>query len=441
MFDEDQFDAAGAAGSFEGLDSGARERQQQVYGNDNEYYNFLNVPRDASQAEINGAYKRLSRLYHPDKHVDQENKEKAEALFSKLKKAHAVLSDPHQRAIYDCLGKKGLREQGWQIVQRRKTPREIRDEYEQLARERAERRLQQRTNPTSRLQMTINASELFDRYYSDEDTFEDDEEEEEARGLDLASLVVAPPLEVTEITVNQSIEFPLSNSETVILNGGASTDNGRGRGNLGFTWKRVTSERSWHQFELGLGNGSAPKPTLGGKYFRRLTDKIFVTVNGSIARGIGGNSINNFLFLKPAFSVSLGNQLTRHAVGYLSYSTNWNISETSDAFSLTEEQSGMSTMLVRTTEKYHLMLSVQLGIPYTYVAASMVRKFKDPKNKVRVAGRFGSFGAIAEYGAEKKISTHSVLGATMVGQQHCHCGHSLTRIVLPRCSEFQSALR
>ncbi len=46
----------------------------------------------------------------------------------------AVLSDPHRRAIYDCLGKTGLREQGWQVVQRTKTPREIREEYEQIAR-------------------------------------------------------------------------------------------------------------------------------------------------------------------------------------------------------------------------------------------------------------------------------------------------------------------
>jgi DnaJ family protein C protein 11 len=46
----------------------------------------------------------------------------------------SVLSDPHKRAIYDCLGKKGLEEQGWQIVKRMKTPQEIREEYEQLAR-------------------------------------------------------------------------------------------------------------------------------------------------------------------------------------------------------------------------------------------------------------------------------------------------------------------
>ena len=37
----------------------------------------------------------------------------AEMMFSKLNKAYGVLSDPHQRAIYDCLGEKGLEEPGW----------------------------------------------------------------------------------------------------------------------------------------------------------------------------------------------------------------------------------------------------------------------------------------------------------------------------------------
>lgn len=43
-----------------------------------------------------------------------------------------VLTDPHQRAIYDTVGLKGLNTQGWEIVQRTKTPQEIREEYERL---------------------------------------------------------------------------------------------------------------------------------------------------------------------------------------------------------------------------------------------------------------------------------------------------------------------
>lgn len=58
-----------------------------------------------------------------------------------------MLSDPQTRAIYDIYGKRGLEMEGWEVVERRRTPAEIREEFERLQREREERRLQQRTNP------------------------------------------------------------------------------------------------------------------------------------------------------------------------------------------------------------------------------------------------------------------------------------------------------
>ena len=76
-------------------------------------------------------------------------------MFSKLKHAHEVLTDPHKRAIYDCLGEAGLAEQSWEVVTRVKTPQEIREEYEGIAQAREERRLQQMTNPTSSVSMTV----------------------------------------------------------------------------------------------------------------------------------------------------------------------------------------------------------------------------------------------------------------------------------------------
>ena len=42
----------------------------------------------ATDEEINNAYRRLSRLYHPDKHMDPSRKKEAEVLFSKTKKAY-----------------------------------------------------------------------------------------------------------------------------------------------------------------------------------------------------------------------------------------------------------------------------------------------------------------------------------------------------------------
>lgn len=115
-------------------------------------------------------------MYHPDKHLNPDSKKQAENLFNKTKRAYEVLSDPHQRAIYDSLGKRGLETEGWEIVQRTKTPQEIREEYERLAREREERRLEQRTNPKGSVVVNINATDLFSSYdYYDEsyDEFEE----------------------------------------------------------------------------------------------------------------------------------------------------------------------------------------------------------------------------------------------------------------------------
>ena len=46
------------------------------------------MSRNASAEEITAAYKKLSRLYHPDKHVDKKRKQQALLMFSKLKNAY-----------------------------------------------------------------------------------------------------------------------------------------------------------------------------------------------------------------------------------------------------------------------------------------------------------------------------------------------------------------
>jgi molecular chaperone DnaJ len=59
------------------------------------YYQVLGVPREASQAEIRGAYRRLAKERHPD-HPSGSADE-----FSLLQEAHAVLSDPNRRRTHD----------------------------------------------------------------------------------------------------------------------------------------------------------------------------------------------------------------------------------------------------------------------------------------------------------------------------------------------------
>ena len=65
-----------------------------------DYYQLLNVDRDATQAKIKSAYRKLARKYHPD--VSKEPQ--AEEQFKAIGEAYEVLKNPEKRAAYDQLG-------------------------------------------------------------------------------------------------------------------------------------------------------------------------------------------------------------------------------------------------------------------------------------------------------------------------------------------------
>ncbi|GAB1289283.1 DnaJ homolog subfamily C member 11 [Apodemus speciosus] len=383
---------------------------------DNEdYYSLLNVRREASSEELKAAYRRLCMLYHPDKHRDPELKSQAERLFNLAHQAYEVLSDPQTRAIYDIYGKRGLEMEGWEVVERKRTPAEIREEFERLQREREERRLQQRTNPKFYLEgmwcacveisiacsaqsslpprileierglsgwaavgtisVGVDATDLFDRY---------DEEYEDVSGSGF------PQIEINKMHISQSIEAPLTATDTAILSGSLSTQNGNGGGSINFALRRVTSAKGWGELEFGAGDLQGP--LFGLKLFRNLTPRCFVTTNCALQFSSRG--------IRPGLTTVLARNLDKNTVGYLQW--RWGI------------QSAMNTSIVRDTKTCHFTVALQLGIPHSFALISYQHKFQDD-DQTRVKGslKAGFFGTIVEYGAERKISRHSVLGAAV----------------------------
>ncbi len=66
-----------------------------------DYYQILGIPREAKEAEVKKAYRRLARKLHPDVNPGDKS---AEERFKKVQEAYDVLSDPKKRAMYDQYG-------------------------------------------------------------------------------------------------------------------------------------------------------------------------------------------------------------------------------------------------------------------------------------------------------------------------------------------------
>lgn len=93
----------------------------------------------------------------------------------------------------------------------------------------------------------------------------------------------------------------------------------------------------------------------------------------------------------------------------------------------------MSTMIVKDTNRYRTQANIVLGIPHSYFTISYCHKLEKHEGRLRGAiksvlifmsslflshvnvsfFRAGTFGAMVEYGLERKVSEHSSLAVSM----------------------------
>lgn len=70
-----------------------------------DYYEVLEVPRNASPDQIKSAYRKLAKKYHPDRNRGDKS---AESRFKEVHAAYEVLNDPAKRRAYDQFGHAGV---------------------------------------------------------------------------------------------------------------------------------------------------------------------------------------------------------------------------------------------------------------------------------------------------------------------------------------------
>ncbi|MBT3181421.1 MAG: molecular chaperone DnaJ [Deltaproteobacteria bacterium] len=74
-----------------------------------DYYEILEIARNAAGDEIKKSYRRLALKYHPDRCKEEGGEDK----FKEASEAYEVLSDPERKQIYDAYGHSGLDRSGF----------------------------------------------------------------------------------------------------------------------------------------------------------------------------------------------------------------------------------------------------------------------------------------------------------------------------------------
>ncbi|CAF1397683.1 unnamed protein product [Adineta ricciae] len=329
-------------------------------------YAVLHISKDADTTTIQQAYRRLTLLYHPDKHTDPRLKQMTMDLFIQVKKAYDIINNPQKRAIYDALGMKGLKEEGWEIISRMKTAREILDEYERLAKEREERRLNQMTNTTSSVHSTIDLTDMFNQIQSS------DENEE-----------FSPDFHITEFTIEESIDIPITSQDTAMISAVATTRNQRGTGSLTTSFRHLLSDLSWFRMDLTCSQ----RPHLGLRYFRRITQKFHASVATTFSFINGRRAIAT-----PGFVFSITYQLSHHLTSSLQWKTG--------------RGSFMKGALQYDNQKWAISSAVQLGIVNTFATVDGAYRFPGVCN-LRFSFKMFVFGPWIEYGIDRQFTKYT----------------------------------
>jgi len=345
---------------------------------DNEdFYSLLNVRRDATQDQLKASYHKLCVIYHPDKQ-DEGNQKNASDIFAKLQEAYSVLSDPTKRHIYDVYGKQGL-EAEWQLVERQKTPQEFQVEYERIQRMRAQQLLEELTHPEGSFKVGVNATSLFDEQYAPEgDEYYDD-------------IIMLP--EISHMSIQQSVQAPLTLSTTAKLSGGIQSSNGNGSGNCSFVLKKTYSPKSWGEFECGATDTRTLN--LAFKGYRSFSHGIFGVARIPFHFGFDGNAITVEV---PNTNLSVGRMMSERLYGSMDLTTTRGF------------RSNLASSLIYNHPQFRVAGKMQFGIPHSYGLMSFSYKLPHDSS-VDCTVKAGTFGLVVQYGAEHQVSEHSAVSA------------------------------
>ena len=331
---------------------------------DLEYYTLLNINKDATPEQIRSAYRKLCRLYHPDRHHDSHKQQTAANFFKRIQEAYRILSDPRTKALYDRNGKKGL-QNDMALIERSTLPTELLGEYEKMKKLWEERTYIQEVNPQASFQMDLDVSPVVD-------------------GPRDGS---KPLISMQKITLNQSVDANLTKSDFGNVAGTVSASKGALFGGIQFSLRHLISHHNWVRVAAMVGT----RPGLGLDLYHSLSDCMYVMFRNVISFSSSG--------VYYSANGSITRRLTDRASGTLSVNESGNSAGLEVNYSLTptmdltgEMCAGFDNSFVKGTVHYH------------------------PEGKFSFRGglKMGTRGLSVSYGADQVVATLTKVGATVV---------------------------
>eukprot|EP00051_Salpingoeca_urceolata_P012342 m.153012 g.153012 ORF g.153012 m.153012 type:complete len:568 (-) comp17455_c0_seq3:96-1799(-) len=343
---------------------------------DTDFYAVLNVPREATEAEIKQAYYRLCTTYHPDKHhADQHLQQVATEIFPKIQRAFAVLSDPQQRTLYDIYGASGL-EAGKEITAYCNTAGELLAEYEIRQRRIEQERVMAMANADGKMSVKLDASSLLSSpWFGGDDEF-----------IDLGS-----PVEVMSMSLDQSVESQLTDDDVLKLNGRLVAQQGRGGGSLAATVKHTHSATRFSEWTVGFGSTQY----IAAKLQQAFWQSSFIAAELLLQQV---DQHNGDIGIIPGFSCAVYQPLGSATHGMMRLTAGLDNS--------------LSSHIAREFEGTRWAGSVQVGVSKSFVGVEYSKKVTE-HTKVKLGCRLGLLGASFSYGAERHIEPQSRLAVSI----------------------------
>ncbi|KAF9916096.1 hypothetical protein BX616_004629 [Lobosporangium transversale] len=360
-----------------------------------DYYAVLNLSKTASEEDIKDSYKRLSRIFHPDKHSDPALKQAAETKFHVINKAFEVLSNPQLRTAYDEYGEEGINTK-WEIGHRVKTPQELREEYARLAREKREMELESLVRSRNEITVNINASRVF----KEEEILTPFGGTAYAKKNSGGYLSALKRTEIMQLYMKNSFETQFGPRTQFIVGGQMSSRNGMGGGNIIGTIRHTFNEKL--NVELGSSLLNPRIGVLKGTY--SIDPLTFIT---------GSAQVRNFQGPAPLV-LTFGRRITKGATGYMTYRTGeWAIGSWGPVFERRREFSSLALGVSSQDENRAYQIEVQTGLMQSHISVDHTWTL-DRSTKVRVGGNVSTTAGIhASIGGDRKVTQHVKVGLAL----------------------------